>query len=75
MNDNLNYSNLFNSQDGQLILNDLIEKFYTPMIKQDNVNDTYLRLGQIDVLAYILARIETNKLYILNTNNTTGDNK
>lgn len=75
MNDNLNYSALFNSQDGQLILNDLIEKFYTPMIKQDNVHDTYLRLGQIDVLAYILARIETSKLYILNTNNTTGDNK
>lgn len=74
MNDNLNYSALFNSQDGQLILNDLIEKFYTPMIKQDNVHDTYLRLGQIDVLAYILARIETNKLYILNTNNTKGDN-
>ncbi|RTL04748.1 hypothetical protein EKK58_09865 [Candidatus Dependentiae bacterium] len=75
MNDNLNYSALFNSQDGQLILNDLIEKFYTPMIKQDNVNDTYFRLGQIDTIAFILARIETSKLYILNTNNTTGDNK
>ena len=70
MNDNLNYSALFNSSDGQLILNDLIEKFYTPMIKQDNVNDTYFRLGQIDTIAFILARIETNKLYILNTNNT-----
>ena len=67
MNDNLNYSALFNTQDGRLILNDLIEKFYTPMIKQDNVNDTYFRLGNIDVLSYILARIETNKLYILNT--------
>lgn len=71
MNDNLNYSALFNSSDGQPILNDLIEKFYTPMIKQDNVNDTYFRLGQIDTIAYILARVETNKTYILNIQQET----
>jgi hypothetical protein len=41
------------------------------MIKQDNVNDTYFRLGQIDTIAYILARVETNKTYILNIQQET----
>ena len=66
MNDNLNYSALFNSNDGQAILNDLVDKFYIPTLKQDNVNDTYFRLGAHDVLSYILSRIETNKIYLTN---------
>lgn len=71
MNDTLNYSALFNSSDGQAILDDLVDKFYRPTLKQDNVNDTYFRLGQMDVLSYILARVETNKTYILNIQQET----
>ena len=66
MNDNLNYSLLFNSNDGQAILDDLVDKFYRPTLKQDNVNDTYFRLGAHDVLSYILSRIETDKIYLTN---------
>ena len=61
------YSNTF--QANPEVLDDLIKHFYTPTLKQDTVEDTYFRLGQVDVLSFILSKIELNKLNIL------GDSK
>lgn len=72
MNDTLNYSLLFNSSDGQAILDDLVDKFYRPTLKQDNVHDTYFRLGAHDLMCYILARVETNKTYLTNIQQETN---
>ena len=46
------------------VLDDLIENFYKPALKQGNTEDTYFRLGQHDVLSYILSKIELNKIII-----------
>ena len=44
------------------VLDDLIENFYKPILKQRNTEDTYFRLGQHDVLSYILSKIELNNI-------------
>ena len=41
-------------------LQELIDLYYTPLLVQDTVEKTYLRLGQQDVLAYILKAIQTD---------------
>lgn len=61
----LNYNSVFNSIDGQQVLAELIQNFYNPILKQNTVEDTYFRLGQADVLSFILSRIEQDKQYIL----------
>lgn len=41
-------------------LQELIDLYYTPLLVQDTVEKTYLRLGQQDVLAYILKAIQAD---------------
>lgn len=59
-NNNLLYKSLFNTPQGQQVLDELTTLFYKPILVQDTVEKTYHRLGQHDVLAYILTRVEDN---------------
>lgn len=54
----MNNYNLFNNSDGQAVLQDLLEKFYEPMVKQSDTHETYFRLGQTDVINYIKSMID-----------------
>ena len=51
------YKSLFETATGQVVLQNLQDLFYAPILKQPTVEDTYFRLGQHDVLCYILAQI------------------
>lgn len=59
-NNNLLYKSLFNTPQGQQVLDELTTLFYKPILVQDTVEKTYFRLGSHDVLSYILARVEDN---------------
>lgn len=65
------YSNTF--QANPEVLDDLIKHFYTPTLKQATVEDTYFRLGAHDVMCYILAKIELNKLTVTNGSTYTDE--
>ena len=51
---------MLNNKIDDQFLQELIDLYYTPILVQESVEKTYLRLGQQDVLAYILKRVETD---------------
>jgi hypothetical protein len=51
---------MLNNKIDEQFLQELIDLYYTPLLVQETVEKTYLRLGQQDVLAYILKRVETD---------------
>lgn len=55
------YQRVFKHGDGLLVLNELIHVFQSTMLfDKDSVTNTAFKLGQDDVIKYILARVDND---------------